>query len=123
MFCVARCLLLFASLVVSCDDGACRLFGVGVVHPSCLWCVGVLAVCRRCWLLLWLMGGVCVPCCCSLLYGVCCLWSAVCRCSLLLSSLLVCVLLVSFVVGVRCLSRNGVAWCSLFCALLFVVCS
>ena len=113
---------MFACLVVLCDDVACRLFGVGVVHPSCLLRVGVLAVCCRCRLLLRLMGGVCVYCR-SLLPSVCCVWFAVCRCSLLLSSLLVCVLLVSFVVGVRCLSRNGVAWCSLFCALLFVVCS
>ena len=40
LFCVARCLLLFDCLVGLCDNVACRLFVVGVVHPSCLWCVG-----------------------------------------------------------------------------------
>ena len=38
---------------------------------------------------MWLMGGVCVSCSCPLLPGVCCLWFAVCRCSLS-SSFLVC---------------------------------
>ena len=89
LFVVVRCSLssrCVACLVVLCDDVVCRLIVVGFVSCSCLWCVGVVVVRRRCWLLLWLMGGVCVSCG-SLLPGDCCLWFVVCRCSLLLSSL------------------------------------
>ena len=120
--CVACCLSLFvACLVVLCDGVVCRLRVVGSVFRSCLWCVGVVVVCRRCWLL-WLMGGVCVDCCCSLLPGV---LFVVCL------SLFVVVVVVGVcccnrvLLGLGVLLRNVVACLLVFvvvCCLFFVVC-
>ena len=87
----------------------CTLLVYGVL--VCLLCVVVAGCCCGLWAVFAFLVVV-----------RCCLVCVVCGCSFLSSSLLVCVFLVSFVLGVRCLSRNGVAWCSWLSAVCCSLC-